>query len=243
MQIDKNLHVPLFRQVEQILEEKIVTGLWEIGAKLPTEQELSDLFDVSTITVKRAIIELVNKGLVYRQRGKGTFVSGSSKEQDINTLISLTNDESDGEEHPHELLHFEIGNSDPEIAKKLRLQTDENIISLKRVKIENGEPMALEYTYLPYAKCPTLTSADINNELIYNILKSKFHIALGRAKMFIKPYIVEGEQAALLNVEPGTPVFEWERFTYTKQEELVEYSKFYVRQDKETYYTEVYFKN
>ena len=52
MQIDKSLHIPLYRQVEQILEEKIITGQWEVGSQLPTEQELSDRFDVCTITVK-----------------------------------------------------------------------------------------------------------------------------------------------------------------------------------------------
>ena len=86
-----------------------------------------------------------------------------------------------------------------------------------------------------------LKADDIKNQLIYNILKNKFNISLGRAKLFIKPYIVRREQAELLQVESDTPVFEWERFTYTKQEEIIEYSKFYIRQDKETYYTEVHF--
>ncbi|MED4925018.1 GntR family transcriptional regulator [Anoxybacillus geothermalis] len=66
MYIDKKLHIPLYRQVERVLEEKIKSDEWPIGHQLPTEQELADLFDVSTITVKRAIIELVNKGYLYR---------------------------------------------------------------------------------------------------------------------------------------------------------------------------------
>jgi GntR family transcriptional regulator len=239
MQIDKNLHVPLYRQVEHVLEEKIKTGQWEIGYQVPTEQELSDLFDVSTITVKRAIIELVNKGYLYRQRGKGTFVSGSINEQDINSIISLKTEEVG--EHPHELISFTVVDASEEITKKLNIKDDTNVFNMVRLKIENDEPMALEYTYLPYSKCPDLTPADINNELIYNILENKFFIPLGRAKLFIKPYIALDEIAHLLKVEPGTPVFEWERLTYTKQEEIIEYSKFYVRQDKQTYYTEVFF--
>jgi GntR family transcriptional regulator len=239
MQIDKNLHVPLYRQVEHVLEEKIKTGQWAIGSQLPTEQELSDLFDVSTITVKRAIIELVNKGYLYRQRGKGTFVSGSMKEQDINSIIALKTEEKG--EHPHELISFTVVDANDEIKEKLNNEDDTKIFNMVRLKIENDVPMALEYTYLPYFKCPDLTPYDINNELIYNILENKFFIPLGRAKLFIKPHIALGEIAHLLQVEPGTAVFEWERFTYTKQEEIVEYSKFYVRQDKQTYYTEVFF--
>ncbi|MGM0922062.1 MAG: GntR family transcriptional regulator [Bacillota bacterium] len=239
MQIDKNQLIPLYKQVEHVLEEKIISGHWEVGSQLPTEQELSDLFDVSTITVKRAVIELVNKGYLFRQRGKGTFVSGAVKEQDINSFIALTTDSE--EEHPHELISFSIEDAGIEVAEKMNLHIDSQVIKIKRLKTENSIPQALEYTYLPAAKCPGLTPDDINNELIYNLLKGKFNIALGRAKAFIKPFIVLNEQAKLLSVEPGSAVFEWERFTYTKQEEIIEYSKFYIRQDKETYYTEVHF--
>ena len=239
MQIDKKLHVPLYRQVEEVLEEKIKSGQWEVGYQLPTEQELADLFDVSTITVKRAVIELVNKGYLYRQRGKGTFVSGAEKEQDINSFISLTTENE--ETHPHELISFSIDEAGSAIGGKMNVQADAKVIRIERLKIVNGEPMALEYTYLPQKKCMGLKADDIKNQLIYNILKNKFNISLGRAKLFIKPYIVRREQAERLQVESDTPVFEWERFTYTKQEEIIEYSKFYIRQDKETYYTEVHF--
>ncbi|WP_126426204.1 GntR family transcriptional regulator [Brevibacillus marinus] len=239
MQIDKKLHIPLYRQVEQVLEEKVKSGEWPIGHQLPTEQELAHLFAVSTITVKRAILELVNKGYVYRQRGKGTFVAGPRKEQNLISFISLPTTEQ--KEHPHELISFAIEGADGEVARKLSLEADGAVIKIKRLKIEYGEPMALEYTYLPYAKCPELTANDINNELVYNILQRKYQVVLGRAKMFIRPYIAQGEIAEYLQIEAGTPVFEWERFTYTKQEEVIEYSTFYVRQDKETYYTEVYF--
>jgi GntR family transcriptional regulator len=239
LKIDKNLHIPLYRQVEHVLEEKIKTGQWVIGYQVPTEQELADHFDVSTITVKRAIIDLVNKGYLYRQRGKGTFVSEFQKEQDINSMISLTTEEEG--EHPHELISFMVVEAGEEISKKLDIPIDTKVFKLKRLKIESGEPTALEYTYLPYEKCPELTSDNINNELIYNILGSKFQIPLKRAKLFIKPHIAFGEQALLLKLEPGTPVFKWERFTYTKQEEKIEYSIFFVRHDKQTYYTEVFF--
>jgi len=239
MQIDKKLHVPLYRQVEEVLEEKIKSGQWEVGYQLPTEQELADLFDVSTITVKRAVIELVNKGYLYRQRGKGTFVSGAEKEQDINSFISLTTENE--ETHPHKLISFSIDEAGSEIAGKMNIQAEAKVIRIERLKIVNGEPMALEYTYLPHIKCMGLKPGDIKNQLIYNLLKNKFNLSLGRAKLFIKPYIVRSEQAELLQVESNTPVFEWERFTYTKQEEIIEYSQFYIRQDKETYYTEVHF--
>lgn len=237
MQIDKSLHIPLYRQVEQILEEKIISGQWEVGSQLPTEQELSDRFDVSTITVKRAVIELVNKGYLFRQRGKGTFVSGAAKEQDLNSIISLSTGSE--QEHPHEMISFKYEAAGSEIAQKLRIDPEDEVIRIERLKVENNDPLALEYTYLPADKCQGLTPEMINNDLIFNILKNRFHIALNRAKVFIRPYILPSHQAKLLHVEPGTPVFEWERTTYTKQEDIIEFSKFYIRSDKEVYFTEV----
>ncbi|MDQ0269819.1 GntR family transcriptional regulator [Cytobacillus purgationiresistens] len=239
MQIDKNQHIPLYRQVENVLEEKITSGQWSVGEQVPTEQELADHFNISTITVKRAIIELVNKGYLYRQRGKGTFVSGFKKEQNINSFISLTTETN--EEHPHQLLEFVVEKAEQGIAEKMNLNHGSKVIKIARLKIENGEPLALEYTFLPYERCSSLGSDEIDNELIYNILKNKFNILLAKAKLFIKPYIVNNEQAELLHISPNTAVFEWERYTYTKQEEIIEYSKFYIRQDKQTYYTEVEF--
>lgn len=237
MQIDKSSHIPLYRQVEQILEEKIISGQWEVGSQLPTEQELSGRFDVSTITVKRAVIELVNKGYLFRQRGKGTFVSGAAKEQDLNSILSLSTGSE--QEHPHDLLNFQYEKAGSEIAQKLRIDPEDGVIRIERLKVENNDPLALEYTYLPAEKCQGLTPEMINNDLIFNILKSRFHIALNRAKVFIRPYILPDHQAKLLQVEPGTPVFEWERTTYTKQEDIIEFSKFYIRSDKAVYYTEV----
>lgn len=237
MQIDKSLHIPLYRQVEQVLEEKIISGQWEVGSQLPTEQELSDRFDVSTITVKRAVIELVNKGYLFRQRGKGTFVSGAAKEQDLNSIISLSTGAE--QEHPHEMLSFKYEKAGSEIAQKLRIDPEDEVIKIERLKVENNDPLALEYTYLPADKCKGLKPEMINNDLIFNILKNRFHIALKRARVFIRPYILPNHQAKLLHVEPGTPVFEWERTTYTKQEDIIEFSKFYIRSDKEVYYTEV----
>lgn len=237
MQIDKSLHIPLYRQVEKILEEKIIAGQWEVGRQLPTEQELSDLFEVSTITVKRAVIELVNKGYLFRQRGKGTFVSGAAKEQDLNSIIALST--GSDQEHPHELLSFKYEAAGAEIAQKLKIDSADEVIKIERLKIENNDPLALEYTYLPADRCPGLTPDDINNDLIFNLLKNRFDISLGRAKVFIRPYILPKNQSKLLQVDPGTAVFEWERITYTKQEDIIEYSKFYIRDDKEVYYTEV----
>src|SRR5699024_11397847 len=75
MKVNKDLSIPLYQQVKDYLKDKITSCEWEVGYQLPTEKELAAQFHVSNITVKRAVLELVNKGLLHRQSGKGTFVT------------------------------------------------------------------------------------------------------------------------------------------------------------------------
>src|SRR5690554_4443954 len=120
MPLNKDLPIPLYYQVQEILEEKISTGEWEEGHRLPTEKELARYYNVSTITVKRAVHELVNKGILYRIRGKGTFVSSNSKEKKEKNLLNLvTFGHKNEENYPHKLLHSAIESAKGTVAKKL----------------------------------------------------------------------------------------------------------------------------
>lgn len=231
-ELDPNLHIPLYRQVESILEDKIVSGEWEKGYRIPSEQELAQQFQVSNITVKRAVMELVQKGLIYRQRGKGSFVSNTPKEQDILQFITITTKD---EAHPHQLLSFTVDAAGPAISKYLQVPQDEEVIKIKRLKVEDGEPESLEYTYIPSRICPGLSASEIENELIYNLLKDKYNIPLAQAKLSLKPYIADEEDAKILGVNQGHTLFEWRRTTFSENSEIVEFSKFQIRSDKEFY--------
>lgn len=107
MKIDKSLSIPLYQQVKDYLEEKIIIGEWSLGYQLPSEKELAVKFDVSNITVKRAIHELVNEGVLERHSGKGTFVIEKKEAKDISTLVSLKNESwSENKHYPHKTIKF-----------------------------------------------------------------------------------------------------------------------------------------
>jgi GntR family transcriptional regulator len=235
-ELNRSLDIPLYRQVEMILEEKIKSGEWEKGFQIPAEQELADQFQVSNITVKRAVLELVDKGLVFRQRGKGSFVSNIPKEQNILSFITLT---TENHSHPHELLSFAIEAAGPAVSNYLQVSEETKVVKIKRLNLDEGEPAAIEYTYLPHSLCPDLTPEHIENDLIYNLLKNKYQIPLGKARLRLKPYIVDEEEAKLLQVKPGSSLFDWERITFSKEGKIVEYSKFQIRPDKEFYSIDV----
>uniref|UniRef100_UPI002A8351A6 GntR family transcriptional regulator n=1 Tax=Lysinibacillus capsici TaxID=2115968 RepID=UPI002A8351A6 len=198
---------------------------------------LASQFGVSSITVKRAVIDLVNEGLLYRKRGKGTFVISSVPEKEINSSVFFASGQN--ETTIHKLLNYKIEKSDLTVAKVLEIELGEEVINIQRLGIEDGEPMSIEYTYLPKRIYSGNFIDGVENELIYNIIKKKYNLELSKAKNYFSGTIANPSDAKLLNISKNTPLFVWERITQDSSGVVVEYSRFIMRQDKEKYYLEV----
>ncbi|OJH20722.1 GntR family transcriptional regulator [Heyndrickxia sp. FSL K6-6286] len=238
MKVNKNLPTPLYHQVKDYLEEKIISGEWEPGFQLPTEKELSSQFQVSSITVKRAIHDLVNKGVLYRQRAKGTFVS-KREDKDIYQLVSLRNEADESKHHPHKSLSFKEEEAGVKIGKMLDINAKEKVYKIHRLKIEEETPVGIEYTYIPSSLFPGLTETMIEDDLFYNVFTNKYGLKLEKAKIFFSTIIADEYEAALLNIPKGEQLFVLERFTHTEDQQIIEYSRFIIRQEKSRYYIEV----
>lgn len=167
MQVNKDLPMPLYYQVQKILEEKILSDDWKEGTQIPTEKELAQYYNVSNITIKRAIHELVSKGLIYRIRGKGTFVASTAeKRKNLFNLITFENQNET--RYPHQLLHSSIEKAEGSVAKKLCLEQDEYVFNLLRLKLKKKKPVALEYSYIVHALCPHFSPESTEHGLIYH---------------------------------------------------------------------------
>ncbi|MTW87905.1 UTRA domain-containing protein [Virgibacillus dakarensis] len=238
MKVNKNLSVPLYHQIKDYLEDKITMREWQPGYRLPTEKELAAQFNVSNITVKRAIHELVNEGILYRQSGKGTFVI-KKEEQDISKLVSLRNESEDNQQHPHKTLSFTKVKAGKKIGKILEINPDENVYKINRLKIKKGNPEVIEYSFIPGNVFPDLTQTDIEDELLYNIFLKKYGMKLGKAKIFFSTIIADDYEAGLLKIPKGDQLFVLERYTVTVKNQIIEYSKFILKQDQSRYFLEV----
>ena len=234
MKLEKDSPIPLYHQVMEILEEKIATGEWRDGDRLPTESELASQFNISNITVKRAVLELVDKGLLYRQRGKGTFVAPQIKEGDTYKLLTFGSEA----EYPHKTIEFSIQEAGKQVSKLLNIKEKDSIVKVLRLKMEDDKPIGVEYTYLNHQLCPSITQTMIENQLFYNVLKMQ-NIRLGKAKIHFSAIFASEEEARLLEVEKGTPLISVKRITTTESREMIEYSTFIMRQDHAHYFIEV----
>ncbi|WP_313235214.1 GntR family transcriptional regulator [Sporosarcina ureae] len=237
MKIDKSTAIPLYSQVESKLEDNIISGVWDVGYQLPTETELARLLDVSNITIKRAIMNLVDKGMLVRQRGRGTFVTGEQTEKNIHKSEFIRMDEQVS--NSHDLLSNEYHKLNPSIAKKLEMTVDTEFVYLERIGYEDGEKVSLEYTYIPQKVWPEEELIIDENVFIYDVLKKVCGITLKRSKNYFSGAVANEKEVELLGVRQNTPLFVWERITFSHTDEAVEYSKFVMKQDKDKYYLEL----
>ncbi|GIN20932.1 MAG TPA: GntR family transcriptional regulator [Bacillus bacterium] len=238
MKINKELAIPLYQQVKDYLHKKIISGEWAAGYQLPAEKDLATQFGVSTITIKRAVLELVDEGLLYRQSGKGTFVM-HIEEKDISKFVTLKNEEWEAQHHPHKTLYFNIVQADDELAALLRIEEGDLMYQIQRLKIQQDQPVALEYSYIPQELFPDLHQEDIDDNLLYNIFQRGYGVQLDKAKIYFSTVLADEYQAESLNVERGVQLFVFERFTFNNDNHIIEYSKFIIKQDQSKYFLEI----
>ncbi|WP_221566690.1 GntR family transcriptional regulator [Alkalihalobacillus sp. TS-13] len=238
MKINKSLSLPLYEQVKQYLEEKILSKEWDEGFRLPTEKELAKQFSVSNITIKRAIHELVSKGLLYRQSGKGTFVT-KRNEQNISKLVTLRNESWEDYQHPHRTLSFNKEEAGKSLGNLLRIDPEDDVYKINRIKLQDDKPVAIEFSFIPASLFPDFQVSTIENDLLYNMFQEKYDMKLEKAKVYFNTILADEYEANLLKVPIGEQLIVFERFTLTVDQRIIEYSKFILKQEQSRYFLEV----
>lgn len=196
---------PLYYQVKEIIREKIVAGLWPPGTKLPSENELANLFSVSRITIRQAVLDLVRQGLLYRKQGKGTFVASPKVEADFIKVFfpeELTSE--------HKNISIEQIAAAPSIVQALGLAENEQVLRLIRVRFFNNEAAVLEKSYVPATLCPDLL-LDPPTGKLYKYLAEKYGIYFERAETYVEPIILGEFESKLLGIKKGMPALQLNR--------------------------------
>jgi|SRR5690625_710409 len=240
MFIDKESDIPLYLQIMYYLENKIISEEWEKGYRLPSEKELAKSFGVSTITVKKAIQQLVDKGFVYRQRGKGTFVIGV-EEQNLSKLVSLQNEAWDTKDHPHETIEFTKIRAGEELSKHLKISPTDQVYKIIRLKTENEQPLALEKSFIPVKLFPELLQTDFENDLLYNVYVKKYQMKLSKARIYFSTTKLSEVESNLLKIPLSKDMFVFERYTYSKSGQVIEYSEYMMKHKENRVFLEVNF--
>jgi GntR family transcriptional regulator len=227
----------MYYRIEQGILEQIQAGLLKSGDQLPSEAELAEQHNVSRITAKRALDDLVQQGLAFRLQGRGTFVA-RARIREISGFRSFSEDiRARGLEPSSQILMFKEILPDSAIREWLHLGDGEKAFLLKRVRFADEEPVAIESAYLPCKICPALVKEDMVKGSLYETLQSRYGIIPSWADSEIEAREATREEAQLLKMKAGRPVLAARRITFAANYDVIECVDSIYRGDRFTFYT------
>ncbi len=230
--IEKGNPLPMYFQIKEILSEMIENEELKSGDMIPPERELCRIQQVSRMTVNKAIMSLVNEGILYREQGKGTFVAEPKKKQILTKLKGFTEEMLDrGLKTETKIISFTINEVTKQIKSILKMPDGENkVIEITRLRIFNGEPLGIEIVWLPYNLFPDMTIGMVQGQSLYRVFKEKYNYYPKKAKQTIEPIILNDYECDLLNQKDSIAMLFW-RSTYTAEGMRIEYNKSIYRSD------------
>ncbi|MDA3628518.1 GntR family transcriptional regulator [Saccharopolyspora oryzae] len=202
------------------------------GSPIPTERSLAAEFDVSRTTVRQALAELTVEGRLLRVQGKGTFAAKPKVAQRLQ-LSSYTEDmRAQGRQPTSRLLEVVEEPADPELATLLETKPSATVLRLRRLRLADGEPMAIETTHLPLTRFRGLTRRLESGGSLYQVLRENFDVELGHAEETIETALASPEEAELLGSEVGLPMLLLSRHSFDTEGHPVEWVRSIYRGDR-----------
>ena len=231
--VDKDSPVPLYYQIKNIISEMIENEELTADEVVPTQRELCEYHGISRMTANKAIASLVNEGLLYRERGKGTFVVKKKEKHPLHNLLGFTEDmQRRGMSIDTKIISFQRKPATKKLQHDLQLEEQQDVFEITRLRSANGEPYAIETAYLPTALCEGLTEKLLENNSLYNILEKQFGLQLEHASQTIEPILVNDYESQMLDIKQKTLALMFSRLTYTKKNVPFEVTKSIYRTDR-----------
>lgn len=223
---------PLYDQLVDLLSEKIENEM-EPGDALPSERELCDLYGLSRTTVRLAMSELEERGMIARRHGKGTFVTRLTPQRtDLMGTYSFTEQmKSLGRVPSSRVLEFDIREASKPVAANMGIRLGEKIYRMRRIRLADGIPMMVERTYLPAAEFVGLTKQVMIDNPLYDTLEKEYGQKIHLAEESLSARIARGDEAELLGVPEGSPVLHLVRTTTNDKNIVIEYTRSVARAD------------
>ncbi|MDX1585131.1 MAG: GntR family transcriptional regulator [Balneolaceae bacterium] len=226
---------PLHKQISDWLKQEIRAGNLEVNEKLPSENELSEKFDVSRVTVRRALQTLENEQLIYRCQGLGSFVSDHRTHQSFSFLNDFTEElAGSGLKPSSKLISFGHENIShrKDILSYLDIRNKEIAVKLERIRLGDDEPIAYDITWMPVFYGQLMEGFDLEKTTIFEILENEYDIPIEKGCYRIESAIADDKRAEYLKVEENTPLLQINKITYTIGDKPVYFQKRYYRNDK-----------
>ncbi|MFW5454614.1 GntR family transcriptional regulator [Thioalkalivibrio sulfidiphilus] len=226
---------PLYMQIKEVLKQRILDGEYAPHARLASESELMKQFGVSRITVRQALRDLHTEGLVFSVQGKGSFVSKPKAVQDIQRLLGFGEAmAAKGYETSTKVLRIQTCRAPKDVAAALELGSGAQVVEIKRIRYLNREPVSVDHSFFPVHIGESLFGRDLARD-IFPMLENELGIPLDHADLRIEAVSADEELAALLNVEPASPLLRINRLVLSQDGTPVDFEYLSYRGDAYQY--------
>ncbi|KRN99132.1 GntR family transcriptional regulator [Companilactobacillus kimchiensis] len=207
------------------------------NAKLLSERQMADKYEVSRNTLRLALLELEATGMVRRIHGKGTFVNRINLNSDLGSSYKFGQQmELLGKKPTTKIVSFEKKEASAYVAKNLQLQLGEMTLKIKRIRLADGQPMMFERTFLPLKIFPTLTEEMLVDKSMYDVFKQLFDENIQYADEYFSAGIISNCDSEFMGLQEGTPCLHLKRQTYDLQNNIIEFTLSVARSDEFAYH-------
>ena len=236
--IDPFAAVPKYFQLASILRQKIEDGEWEPRSPIPSERQLEVLYNISRTTIRESIHSLIQQGYLYREHGRGTFVSPRKLQKGLMDLTSFSEDLVKRGMIPGQIIRsLARVVPPPRVLQRLELPAGSTVYRIERVRLGDGSPIGLQTSYLALDPNQEITMQEMTEAgSLYRILMEKFHIIPTEADETLEVTLATPEEAALLEVASAAPLLLNERVLFSQDRRPVEFVKILYRGDRYQYF-------
>lgn len=227
---------PRHEQIADWIRDNISEGSFGIDDKLPSESELSTQFDVSRVTVRRALQTLESEQRIYRCQGLGSFVKGKKAVQNTLAMSDFMEDmKQNGLIATSIVLQHTVEAASPAVAQRLKIEPGTKVFRLDRLRLADNKPIALDYTWLTAFYGQLIVDYDLEQRTIFDILENEYDITITSGCYYLHAENATEYHAEHLDIEKGSALFRMDRISYTLEEKPVYYQQRYYRNDKIMY--------
>lgn len=214
--VSTQLPQPLYAQIRDNLRKEILDGNYAPHVRLPSEKSLMTQFGVSRITIRQALSDLHNEGLVFSAQGKGTYVSKPKATQNVERLQGFSEAmTAQGYEATARLLSIQECRAPKAVALALRLDAGQETVEVKRVRYLNRVAICVENSYFPLHIGRRLFGLELSGD-IFPLLENQLGIALGAADLTLDAALCDDEARRYLDMAADEPIFRAERLTHDR---------------------------
>lgn len=235
---------PAYMQIRDILIEKINSKVFDKGDQLPSEREISEIYNVSRMTARNSLTQLVELGYAYRIMGKGTFVRLPTINRDFLNLSGFSQMlRSKGIKPSNKVIKLGIIDANKRVSKLLETTAAVKVYEIVRIRYGDDIALALEFSYLPVSLYDNLLKYDFEKNSLYKIIEDIYKYKFKFSKQWIRITTLTANESRLLKVKENTPAFLLESITYDMNERVVEATRSLNIGERTTFYTELWPNN